>query len=281
MDTSPAPRFDASIVITEEAMSLASQCAREFDLAKEWVIDSQVMADEAVDKVHDLREKVERLKKVRDGFLRPAKEIMDNASALFGPGIAAVDNAIAHLRQALLAWNEQEQRRVEEQARAARLAAEEARRKAEAEAAAEVAKAQEEARRLREKAAEAQEKADKTGSKAAIAEAARAEAGALAAIERGNDAAAEALVSASASVPVVQQAKTKGFHTTDTYEAEVTDFAEFFTQVAGRRDLWALVTVDQKALNRMANVWKDDTPLHLDGVKVKKKSVPVVEGKRR
>jgi len=262
-------QFQASITITEEGLRLARQCEGLFQVAQAYEIDGPPMASAAADEVREIKSRRARLKEVRDGFIRPAKEIMDNASALFDPALNALDDAEKMLRGKLDVWNEQERKRIAEERRIQEQAAAEARRKAEEEAAALRAKAEAQAAELRRREEEVRRKAEE-GDKRAAAEAAKLAQRAESVLEEAADKTA-ALHAQAAAVPLpeVNDQKVSGLGSRGRWVAEVTDMTAFLTAISGRTEFHTLVKIDQGALNKLAGVMKHVLEKTIPGTKVK------------
>lgn len=235
----------------------------------------------------ELRNVIARKKKVdewRTGFVRPAREIIENARALFNPALEALEKAEGILKQGLLGWNQREEKRIADERRAQEDAARKARQEAEARAAQERARSEEIQRKAREDARLAEERRQKAeaeakaareaGDRRAAAEAerraqteaaerARREEEERKAIEEGERKAQEAQLAAAAqtpAAPVAAAATPKGFGMKKNWIAELEpgkteDDAKVAIAKAiaeGRRDLLPMLALDMKAAGKLA-----------------------------
>lgn len=253
-----APVFQAQIAITEESLRLARLCEGSVATATGYVIDSPEMATEAMEEIKVIRGRAKKLKELRDGFVAPAKQIMDNATALFTPGIKALEEAERLLKQRIATWDEQERARQAEERRKAAAAEAELRRKAEQEAAAARARAEAEAAEKRRQAAEEERKAREANDAEAAARAAALQAEAASIEEKAAEDVTTIHMEAAAAAPAVtvQEHKPKGYHTRDKWEGDVIDISKAIVAIASRPEFHSLLKIDQSALNRLAAATK-------------------------
>ncbi len=240
--------------------------------AQAYVIDCPEMATEANNELRSIKARTETVKKLRDGFVLPAKQILENARALFDPALRALESAESHLKGGLINWTQAEKRRLEEEQRKrdeaqraeqARIAAANAEALAKADQLAQGKAAEAEAAIARQR--EALDAGDIKGAAKAAGEAAKLQEQA-GSIQEGAMARAQAAVMiAQAAVPIAPPpAKVDGFSVRDNYVAELalntTDEAaieKIAAQIAsGRRDLVSLLKLDLAAASRMAKVQK-------------------------
>lgn len=270
----PTNPLSVTLVMTPEIATQLQRDAGALEVAQAYVIDGAEMATLANDELKAVKDRLNKLAELKEGFLRPAREIVANAEALFDPAIRANKAAEAHLKQALIAFQAEERRKVEE----ARRAQEEAERKARQEAAAIAAKAraaaEEKAREARRQAQELElerQQAETDGNAraaaAAAAKAAEATAKAAAAIENGEAKAQEVELAAAASVApveVIAPTKLAGFSTRAKWSAvlapNVSSDYEAIKLIAAaiptRPDLVAYLAIDWKAANKTASAQK-------------------------
>jgi flagellar biosynthesis GTPase FlhF len=264
-----------SVTLTMDADTAATLAQDEMavETARAYVIDSPDMAELANGELRSVILRKKRLKELKDGFVAPAKQILENAANLFNPALEALADAESILKSALTVWTTAQKQLADEARRKQEAEERERRQKAEAEAAAERARAEEKAReeqRKAEDAAAAAEKARAEGNAKEAAKqaalAAKASEAAVAAVETGNVKAAEKLISAEAAMPapVAAPAKVAGFGTRENWVAELApgfDEAGALVDIvlaisAGRRDLLALVKLDMSAANKLAKAQK-------------------------
>jgi len=260
-----APVFNAQIAITEESLRLARQCESTVELAKSFVIDSQEMAEEAMAEIRLIRQRTERLGAMRDGFIAPAEQIMEHAKALFTPGINALKEGERLLKGQLATWEEVKRKRIAEQKRIAAEAEAALRRAAEEEAAATRAQAAAEAAEKRRQAEEARQRAAQDT--AAAAEAARLEAEANSVEEQAEEQAQNIALEAAAAAPVavIEETRTKGFHTRDKWEGKVENLSLAILAIAMEEQYHNLLKIDQSALNKLAAA--TNGAVKIDGIK--------------
>lgn len=265
----PTPSMSVTVAINAADAQQLRRATGVVALAESFVIDSQVMAEEAT---HELRN-IAALKKsvvaMREGFVENAKKIIAHADATFKPTITECDRANDILRASLLTYTTEQQRVADEERRAAAERERAARQKADVEAAAERAKADAKAKELQRQAdaAEAARLAadaagDAKAAAAAAASAAKLAEKATAAIENGEVKAANAQLIAAASVTVIEApAKIEGFGSRENWIAEVTHEVSAKEMIvaaiaAGRTDLLALLNIDMKSANKLAKALK-------------------------
>lgn len=256
------------------------------EVAKAYEITDGEMAALVVKEVQGLNSRIKRVEEVREGFVRPAQQILANARALFNPALESLKAAKEHLNAKLSSWQEKERQRIEAERRRQEEEARRARQEAERRAAEERAKAEERAREERAKqqaAEEARRKAEaaaeqlrREGDAKAAAEQERmarekaAEAARSAERERQTLENAEAraatheqTAAAAAVAPSAQEpAALKGFATRKNWVAELApgcngaeDKAKQLLVNAifhGRTELLALIKIDWSAATKMA-----------------------------
>jgi len=173
--------------------------------AQAWEIDCAEVAQLASNQRTTWAQRIDQIKKMRADFLNPAKMLYEAATKWFTPALDDLEGGRDVLGRKLLAWDEQEKRRVAAENAAREETARKARQEAEAKAAAERARAEEQAREQRrreQEALEAKRKAEAEGNTraaaAAAAAAAKAAEAAQAAIENGEAKANEAQLAAAA-----------------------------------------------------------------------------------
>lgn len=269
----PLP-LSVTLTMDETTAAELQQDESAVEVARAYVIDSDDMAALANTELKGVIARKKRLKELKDGFVAPAKQILENASNLFNPALEALTQAEAVLKSALTTWTTEQQRLADERQRQQREEERKARQKADQEAAAARAKAAEEAAAKQKAAQEAEEarqraiaegNAKEAAKQAALA--AKATEAAHAAIENGNAKAADALIAAEASAPAPTEAPTKiaGFSTRKNFKAELAPGETGETaldkiicaiagvdQLRGRLDLRALLELDTAAADRLA-----------------------------
>lgn len=269
----PLP-LSVTLTMPPETYAELQQDEAAVEVARAYVIDSEDMAALANTELKGVIARKKRLKELKDGFVAPAKQILENASNLFNPALEALTQAEGVLKAALTTWTTEQQRIADERRRQQEKEERERRQKAEQEAAAARAKAQAEAeaaaQRAREAAAAAEAARESGNAKEAAKQAglaAKATELAHAAIENGNAKAADALIAAEAAAPapVEAPAKIAGFSTRKNFKAELapgetaeTALDKIICAIAGvdelrgRLDLRALLEVDTSAADRLA-----------------------------
>jgi len=281
--TTAAPaKLAVALAFTPELQRQIQEGAESVELVTEaFTISSQPEANAAAERLTLCNKGVDALKLLKAGFVAPAKQIIANAEALFDPGIRGYEQSGTVLRQRLLGWKQQEDRRIAAENAAREAEARRARQEAEAKAARERAAAAELARQREREAAEleaqrrAAEEAGRTREAKALAgKAAEKTAQADAALENGERAAQNAHIEAQASTgaaPAVA-APIKGFTAAQNWVAErnegVADDAAALELIVraicgfpdeqrlARPDLLALFKLDTSALNRLAKAQK-------------------------
>ena len=243
------------------------------EVAKAYVIDSHEMAVATNDELKSIKKRLTQVKEWRDGFVEPAKQIIENAKSLFNPALESLTAAEGTLKLALTNWQESENKRIAEEQRKIREEEERARQKAAQEAAAARAKAEEQARELERQAREAElvrQKAIQDGNAKAAAEAAaqaaKLQEKAIAQQENGEAKAAALEVAAAAAVSAapIEAPKLKGFGTRENWVAmtEKTDDDDNVVLLiakaiaGGRTDLLPLLKLDMPAANKLAKAQK-------------------------
>ncbi|HXC40158.1 MAG TPA: hypothetical protein VN667_14565 [Burkholderiales bacterium] len=279
----PAP-MTVSLAITPDMLNLLRSEEGALSVAQGYEIDCAEMAQQANLELRRVKAAIPEIKRLRDGFLAPAKTIIANAEALFNPALKALEQSEAVLKGRLLAFQQAEQRRADEERRAAEAAARRARQEAEAKAAAERARAEALAAEERRKAAEAEERrkaaeaeaerARADGDAKAAAEAARRAASAAAAVAKAEERATNVVSNAEATAtelaltaaatniaPVAAPTAISGFSQRKNWIAELSDSIgtenaaklEIVKSIAaGRTELLALLSLDWSAAKKMA-----------------------------
>lgn len=243
-------------------------------VAEAYEIDSPEMAVEANNELRSIKASLKRLEELRKGFVAPAMQIVENARALFNPAIAGLTEGEKILKAKLLAWQQAEDRRIEEENRRIEEAARKARQEAEAKAAAERARADQQAAEANRKAQEAEEarrKAEAEGNAraaaAAAAEAAKQAERAAAAVENGEARAQVVQLQAAAAAPVATAAPVKlaGLSYRDNWIAilavnttETQAIQKIAAALADRPELVALLKLDMSAATKMAKALKEN-----------------------
>ncbi len=270
----PTPQpMQVSLVMTPALYKSLQTETGALEVAKAYQIDSHEMAVMANDELKSIKKRLTQVKEWRDGFVEPAKQIIENAKSLFNPALESLTAAEGTLKLALTNWQESENKRIAEEQRKIREEEERARQKAAQEAAAARAKAQEQARELERQAREAEEarqKAIAEGNAKAAAEAAanaaKLQEKAVAQQENGEAKAAALEVAAAAAVSAAptEAPKLKGFGTRENWVA-MTEKADDDENVVkaivnaiagGRTDLLALLKLDMPAANKLAKAQK-------------------------
>lgn len=244
-------------------------------VAQAYVIDSPEMASLCNDELRSVIARTAALNKWRDKFIAPAKQIIENARALFNPALAALEASEKLLRGELQRWTNEQKRladdaRVKAEAEERRL-----RQEAEATAAAERARAHQQAEEQRRQAAAAEETRQKAvaagnakAAAAAAAEAAKCNERAAATLENANAKANEAIVAVQAALPVVAAPeKVGGFSLRDNWKLELLPGQDeraalplIVAAIAGGRvELLALLTLNMSAGDKLAKALKQAT----------------------
>lgn len=269
------PHLSVSLTMTAEQYAELQREQGALDLARAYSIvgtpeERAFLAGEANSELRSVKAKIERIKKLKAGFVEPAKQIQRNAEALFDPALEALAASERFLKGQLTDYDT-DCKRIADEARRAREAEERAaRQKAEQDAAAERARAAEQAAAAQRAARKAEEDrlaalaaGNKRAAAAAAAEQAKQEEKARAAIENGDSKAMEIELSASAApvtTIVPEPMKIEGFSTRENWVAELAagkseEDATYDIAVAvagGRRDLLPLLKRDAPASNRLA-----------------------------
>lgn len=267
-------KFEISLPVTAEIQRVARPSGA-VALAHAYEIDSNEVAQLANGELQSVKVRLTQLKTAKEGFVAPARQILENAANVFNAAIEDCTAAEGIYKAKLLEWQEKERRRVEEENRQREEAARIARQKAEQEAAAARARAEQEAAEARRKAAEAEQARLKAVSEGnakaaatAAAAAAKAQEQAQAALENGEAKATAAAMGAAAletAAPAAAPTKLAGFSTRDNWKAELADgFSDDRAKLAilnaividKRTDLLGLVLIDTKAINKLSTALK-------------------------
>lgn len=273
------------------------------DVIREYVVDSPEMAQAANGEIQSIKKKIEEIEAVRVGFVKPARDIIEHAQAIFDPALKALREAEQMLKFRLGDWTLKQQRLADEARRARDEQERRIRQEAEAKAAAERARAEQEASEKRRQAAEQEEirkKAEldgnaKVAAKAA-ADGARLEEEARSRQQQGDLRASEHTLSAAAAISsapaVVEPAKVDGFSMRDNWQVELdgaendvvktiageivgtrVDKSGNFNYGAPRPELVGLLKLDLSAANRMAKALKG--VMNVPGLRAVNKPTPV------
>jgi len=263
-----------TLTMTDEVHSSIRQGETYLEVARAYEIVDADTAQLAANELRNVNKAVDKLEELRKGFVAPARQIIDNARALFNPAIEGYQQSATLLRSRLTEWQGKEQKRIALENAQREEAARKARQEAEAKAAAERARAEEIAAQKRKEAEEAEirrQQAEAEGNaraaQAAAAQAAKAQEQAAAAIESGAAKAQQTQLQAAAQATTAApaaQAKIAGFSTRENYvpvlQPGVTEEAAKALMVKaaadGRTDLLALLKTDESALKKLAKALK-------------------------
>lgn len=275
-------QFAVSLPVTQDVVVKLKLADGALELAKSFVIDSSDVAQIVADQRNANLKSVALLKEIKKNFVKPAKEIIANAEALFDPALEELDAAIRHQNGTLLTWQQSEDKRLAEERRVREAEERRVRQEAEQKAAALRAKAEEEERVKRQKAAEAEElrkqaleKGDAREASRLAGESAKLNQQADAAIENGNAKAQEVHMAATATVaatPILQATKVTGNSFRENWIAEAKPgfterdivaaiaraamIGEPENNVAPRPELLALLDLNTSAARSMAKTYK-------------------------
>lgn len=287
------PNFSVSLSLTPSMLKRLQTEQGALTIAQAYEIDCPEMAAEANAELKRVKVAIGEVKKMRDGFLEPAQQIIENAKALFNPALESLNQSEAILKSRLLSYQQAEEAKAEAARRAAEEIARKARQEAEAKAAAERARAEEqarEARRKEEEAREAQRKAEAEGNAraaaAAAAKAAEHAAKATAVVENAEAKATETII-AAAAMPIAEvaaPAKLEGLSFRDNWVAELAPgveesaaIAQIAAATASRPELAAVLKLDIPAANKMAKALKG--AFNIPGLKAVNKPVAASRSK--
>lgn len=272
-DTITAEPLSVTLTMDSSMRDTLARDERALASAQAYVIDCPEMAVEANNELKAIKARIETVKKLRDGFVQPAKQILENARALFDPALRALEQGENHLKGVLITWTQAERKRLDEEQRKrdeaqrveqARIAAANAEAIAKAEQLAQGKREEAEAAAARQR--EALESGDIKGAAKAAGEAAKLAEQATNITEGAFVRAQAAVVTAHAAVPAVAHAmKVDGFSVRDNYVAELAlnttetvAIEKIAAQIAaGRRDLVSLLRLDMGAASKMAKVQKE------------------------
>lgn len=265
--------LSVTLEMPAETAEVLRQDEASLEAARELVIDSPAMANIANDELRGVKARIKRLKELKEGFVAPARQILDNAAALFNPALNALTQAESVIKGALGTWQTEQERIAAEARRLAQEAERKRIQEAEAVAAAARAKAQEQAREQERIAAEAERKrlaaiaegnAREASRQAALA--AKATETASAVVQNAEVKAMDTIVAAqvAAPAPVAVAAKVAGFSMRDNYKAELlpsTTAQQALREIVAlaattRPDLLSILTIDMAAADRLAKAQK-------------------------
>lgn len=211
---------------------LSGQIAKDLNavaLAREFDVDCVEVANAAASEATRLAKRIDWLKGQRKDFVKPAKDIIAKAEALFTPSINALEEARGLLLGRVSTFQIAEQKRIADENAKREAEARRARQEADQKAAEARARAEEIARSEREKAQAAElarQKAEAEGNTRAAAAAAAASAAATgkaqAAVENAEVKATEAVLAAAATAPMtpIDAPKIAGISLRDNWIAE-------------------------------------------------------------
>lgn len=234
--------------------------------AASYIIDSPDMAQLAATELKGMKDGVKEIDRLYDGFVEPAKQIIENARAFFIPTRQALERAIASLGSKLVTYQQEQDRIAEENRLKAEAEARRQRQEAEQRAAAERARAAVIAEENRKKAAEVEEarlKAEAEGNARAAAslaaESARLIEKADAVVENAEAKAATAVMEAAAAPVVAAPAKIAGLSLRKNWVAEIEpgktekDVIRAIAALLNERpELIALLSLDMTAAKKLA-----------------------------
>ena len=141
--TSTPPRLHVDLVMQPEDYASLSREASAIEVAQAFVIDCQDMAESAGHELRAIKARLVKVKEMKTSFVKPAKEIIGNAEALFDPAIKALEESERIIKARLIEWTTEQERIAAEARRKAEEEQRKARQEAERIAAAERAKAEE------------------------------------------------------------------------------------------------------------------------------------------
>lgn len=241
---------------------LMRQANASLEIAEVYVIDCPAMYEAAADDLKDIKTKAKELEDRRKAITGPLdkakKEVMD----LFRDPMEVLTRAEAVLKRAMLTYQQDEERKRQEEQRRLEAQARQERAAMEAQAAAARAEAEAEAARLREQAESERAAGNATAAEQLLTQAtetvevATAEAAVI-------EATAEVIPMPTATMAA---AKASGISTRGTWKAEVMDKQALIAHVAANPDLLDLLDINQSALNSLARALKANAKL--PGVRV-------------
>jgi len=243
----------AAVEVTTDTRSMIVAGQAAADVARSFEIDSPDMAAIVSQRRNDNKAAIKQLETMMGELTEPARKIIETARSWFQPAIQARKEADAVYSGLLVEWNQREQRRIADENRARKEAADKARREAEEKAAAERARAEQVAREEREKqeaaerdrrqaeeaARKAREEAIEAERQGKAEEAAQALARAQEEARKAAEAAAERAAAETRARTVVQAAEQTALVATMTVEA-IQDAPVTVAKVAGTgfREKW-------------------------------------------
>jgi regulator of protease activity HflC (stomatin/prohibitin superfamily) len=283
----PKEPLSVTLMMTQDVQKQLMRHQGAIALAESYTIDSMEVANMAALDLKNFKASVVQVKGFYDGFVSPAKQIIENAKSLFTPAKDNLERGIEILSKKLTDFQESERLRIAEENRQREIAERKQRQEAEKKAAAERARSAEKAAEAQRQAEEAEAErqrlvaaGDARGAAAAAAEAAAAEEKSRAIVENGETKALDMQMTASATVSVVAApTKIAGFVTRKNWKAELADNTnEDQAKVlicgaiaAGRTDLIALLNINFSAADKMAKALEN----HFNVAGLKAKNLPV------
>jgi len=287
--------FAVTLPVTPEVIVKLKLADGALTTAQSYEIDSTDMAQIVADQRNGYLKTITTLKELKKGFVKPAKDIIANAEALFDPALEELDLAVKHLNGGLLTWDQKEKARIDQEHREREAEDRRIRQDAERKAAEETARAEAKAAEQYRIAAEAEKARQKAlaegnarAAAAAAAQVAVANKKADAAIENGQAKAAEAINTAAAVVaatPETHQAKIQGNSFRTNWVAEINpglseDDVKLLIVEAicnGRAELFALLDLNMSACNKTAKGFEGRT--NIPGMTAR--NSPVTAGSRK
>lgn len=238
--------------------------------ARELDVDSQLTMQEAQDLAAEYARMADAIEAWRKHFTVPIDGAKKMVMDFVREALANLDTARALTKDKAAAFYRAEQKRVEEERRAAEETARKERERLEAEARAAAERAAHEQREADEKARAAQAAKDEEERKRLRAE---ADAAALRAAEEAERAAAQAATASVITAPSVttRVPKAKGMGFRPSVTVEITDLSTFLQAVAASHHFFGFV---EPALSKLKRAAEDNEQFAFPGVKVTRDVTP-------
>lgn len=249
-NTQGSVAYDAS-----DAVVLASKAQRMLTAAQAFVIDSPTMYELAAGDLQKVKSLAKDVEEKRTAITVPLNQALKAVNDLFRAPKEFLATAETALKNAMIAYDREQQRKADEARREAERVAREERQRIEAEAREAARKAQEEADRIAKEAADAAAAGD--AAKAAELQQ-QAEQTVAAGAAQAESIAMEAEMVTAAPVPVATTApKVSGLSTRQNWKARLTDKMALIKFVAEHPEHQHLLDVNQSSLNQLAKAQKD------------------------
>lgn len=238
-----------------DAIAYGATAQRFLNTAKGYAIDSPTMYELAAEDLRSVKTLSKAVEEKRTAITGPLNQAVKAINDLFRAPKTYLEEAEKTLKDAMLTYDREQQRKADEARREAERKAQEERERIEAQARETARKAQEEADRIAKEAADAAASGD--AAKAAELEQ-QAQQAAADGAARAESIAMEAEMVTAAPVRIATAApKVSGLSTRKNWKARCTDKMQLIAFIATRPEFQNLLDINQSALNAIAKAQKE------------------------